>query len=223
MIINKKYELLQTEHEKTRKSLGKAENELIATRDKIKQNAVGKKSDKEDYRQTIIKMEQKLAQISHELRKKDAVLVKLQGKVSKDLMSNVIYKNSYEYTAKLNNLNENIYEHFTNTECKNFPIHQLSLMLKGGYEENQHHLLDENSRLKECIRYLQDELVNILNEVIKTALGKAPKLSEKILGPINIKPIVFNLPMGGIINDVYGILRENICRIRDSLNIILTI
>ena len=224
MIISKKLELSQRESEHIKKALGKAENDLLAMREKMKVSVTGQKNDKEDYRQTLLKMEQKVAQVSHELRKKEANFTKVQEQYRKTTKDSLPYKNGFDITYKVSAEGlEPLYKHIAS--CNSPPVHQFALLLKAGYEETQRRLVEENSRLKDCMKYLQDELVGMLNKSIErvkaTLVGK--EQSTKCLEPIHVKPIVFQMSVGHVLNDIYQIFRENICRIKDALDILITL
>lgn len=173
---------------------------MTGMKDKIKKTSQGEKSSKEDFKQAIIKMEQKVAQISHEMRKKESQNVKIQEQYRKTTKENVNYKNSIEIVAKMPN------EVFL-AQPKSYPQSsgnsELCFMLKAGYEECQKKLVEENARLKESLELLHKEMTCMLNaviEAIKKALNEKKNSSEmKCLEPIQLKPIIFQMPLNNVI------------------------
>jgi len=216
MIINKKYELLQRDHQQLKRALGKMENDLEGMKHKVKTHTTDHKSSKEDYKQSLNKMKQKVAQISHEMRKSGADFSKLQELYRKNAKDNLPYKNGFDTTSKISSEGtEILYKHL---ETCNIPsIHELTFMLKEGYERTQKQLIEENQQLKECLKLLQDEITSSLNQAVEKLKEKLPKEDIKNLESIYLKPMIFQTSITGILNDVYQIIRENIYRIQFTL------
>ena len=218
-LVQKKFELVSRDKEKLQKELGKMENALLNMKEQAKRTATGEKTNKEDFKQTMLKMEQKMAQVVHEMRKKETTLGKMQEQYRKATKENVCYKNNVDLTARLDS------EGFCCTPLKEKSMAgaDLCYMLKSGYEECQKRLVEENARMKECLELTHKEIVNMLNRVV----GSLKKMwidrnDTKCIEAIQLKPIVFQMPLGGLVNDIYQIFRENICRMKDCLEVILT-
>ncbi len=226
MIVQKKLELSSRENERLRRQLGKQENAVTDLKEKMKVAAVGVKSEKDDSRQALTKMEQKVAQTAHEARKKEAQFARIQEQYRKAMKESVPYKNGFDILSKLGSDGlEGAYKHVET--CGMPAAHQLVIMLKAGYEATQQRLVEENGRLKDCINMLQSEMAEMLNSVIASFKGKLTDKEHmnevKCLEPIHIKPIVFQMSLGQIVNDIYQILRENLCRLKDALETLLTL
>jgi len=222
MIIEKKLELSQRECTQLKKQLGQVENQLQDVKQKMKENLTSKKNNKEDHRQAINKMEQKVTQISHEARKKENNYIKLQELYRSKIKDTTLYKNNFDIASKVSNesINE-LYMH--SKECKEFAVHNLALMLKEGYERTQEKLMTENSQLKECLKLLQDEVTSILSELVEKMRGRLTESETKGLEAIQIKPIIFQTQIGSVLGDIYQIVRENICRIKDAIETLINL
>lgn len=206
MIIQKKYDLSQHDKEKLQKELGKMENNILTLKEQLQKHTEVKKNEKTDFKQITLKMEQRFAQLSHDMRKKDALATKLQEQIRKVTKESTLgYKNDYELSAKLEAAAgvsgsgaEIIGKGIETSEG----YKELAGMLKDGYESCQKKLLSECSRLKECLELLQKEMEGILNSAIASLKGKVSGQEEryelKCLEPIQIKPIVFQMPMEGV-------------------------
>ncbi len=214
----KKLELTLREKEKLQRELGKMENSISTLKEQAKKTATGEKSNKEDFKQTMLKMEQKMAQVVHEMRKKETSLGKIQEQYRKATKDPFVYRNTIDLTSKLDS------EGFSLGKEKSTAGSDLCYMLKTGYEECQKRLVDENSRLKECLELTQRELAGMLNRVVAQLkkMWQDRREDEKCIEPIQLKPIVFQMPLGALVNDIYQVFRENICRIKDCLEVILT-
>lgn len=215
--MQKKLEFAVRDKEKLEKELGKMENSMLTMKEKIKKTTSGEKSNKGDFKQTIFKMEQKTAQVIHEMRKKEALLTKMQEQYRKATKENLLYRNNIDICSKA--------ELSVLDLDKESPEDDLCCMLKNGYEEGQKRLIEENTRLKECLELTHKEVANMLNKGVKVlkkmwSEGKGKEIPE--LEPIQLKPIVFQMPLKELINDIYQIFRENIYRIKDCLDTILS-
>jgi len=217
MVIQKKLELTIREKEKLQKELGKMENSLQNLQEKVKISTNGVKTNKDDFKQTVQKMEQKVAQAMHEIRKKETNMGKMQEQYRKATKDTLLYKNTIDMTSRLNSEGINF------TKEKSCGSNDLLFMLKNGYEESQRKLIEENSRLKECLELTHKEIVNMLNKAIQMLKNIwSEKKSEKCIEPIQLKPIVFQMPLGTLISDIYQIFRENIGRMKDCLDAIIS-
>ena len=196
MIVQKKLELTTRDREKLQKDLGRMENTLTGMKDQIKKTSTGEKSNKCDFKQTMIKMEQKIAQATHEIRKKETLFVKMQEQYRKATKESVIYRNGIEISAE----GCETLQRITSGEGEE----DLAYMLKTGYEECQKRLVEENGRLKECLELTQKEMTSMLNSVItalKKVLCEKKDCSEmKCVEPIQLKPIVFQMPLGHVLD-----------------------
>ncbi len=197
MIVQKKLELMTREKDKLQKELGKLENTLATLRDQIRKSTSGEKTNKDDFKQTMLKMEQKLAQSVHEQRKKESLFGKMQEQYRKATKETVMYKNGIEITSALEA------EGFSHVlSPSGGAAGNLCYMLKIGYEECQKRLVEENGRLKECLELTQKEMTAMLNKVVDTLkrtvfLKKDPD-EMHCVEPIQLKPIVFQMPLGTV-------------------------
>lgn len=216
--VQKKLDLSIRDRTKLEKELGKMENSMITMKEQVKKSTNGEKSNKGDFKQTVFRIEQKMAQVIHEMRKKESMLTKMQEQYRKVTKENLLYKNCIDICAKVDLANTDFFK-------ETMPEEDLCYMLKNGYEESQKRLVDENSRLKECLELTHKEVANMLNGVVNTLKqiwkeGKGKEIAE--LEPIQLKPIVFQMPLRDLVNDVYQIFRENIYRMKDCLDAILS-
>jgi len=191
---------------------------MLTMKEKMKKSTNGEKSNKGDFKQTIFKMEQKTAQVIHEMRKKETQLTKFQEQYRKATKESLLYRNNIDICAKVELT-------ALDFDKEVLPEEDLCYMLKNGYEESQRRLIEENSRLKECLELTHKEIANMLNKGVRMlkkmwSEGKGKAIAE--LEPIQLKPIVFQMPLKDLINDIYQIFRENIYRIKDCLDTILS-
>ena len=221
MLTGKRLELLQRENTQIKRQLGKCENDLLDMKQKIKANISDKKNSREDYKQLISKMEQKVIQVLHDIRKKENEFTKIQELYRKKTKDNFHYKNNFDTINRISNEGiESMYQHLNNEETA---FRQLALMLREGYENTQRNIMDENAQLRECLRVLQEELASIINHIIENIKEKFPDKEVNCIESIYIKPIIFKTSVSSILNDVYQIIHENVCRIKDAVEFVITL
>ncbi len=189
------------EKEKLQRELGLAENKLAELKDQMQRTTKGQKNNKEDFKQSMVKLEQKVAQVGHELRKKESQFAKVQEQYRKATKECVLYKNSIDITSKLGSEGYMPGVRATSSATPTAAA-ELAYMLKTGYDDCQKRLVDENSRLKECLELLQKELAGVLNSAVQTftmSVGRQEDRKEmKCLEPVQLKPIVFQMPLGNV-------------------------
>eukprot|EP00826_Nyctotherus_ovalis_P050926 TRINITY_DN6312_c0_g1_i2.p1 TRINITY_DN6312_c0_g1~~TRINITY_DN6312_c0_g1_i2.p1 ORF type:complete len:354 (-),score=102.02 TRINITY_DN6312_c0_g1_i2:62-1123(-) len=222
MIVEKKLELAQRDNVQLKRQLGKAENELLEMKQRVKENLTNRKSSKEDYRQLVNKMEQKVTQITHEMRKKENSLAKIQELYRSKVKDAAPYRNGFDVVSRVASESMDLlYSHAK--DCEELAVHNFAVMLREGYERTQGKLVEENSQLKECLKLLQDEIASILSELVKKVRTKLPENETKCLEAIHIKPIIFKTSVATMLSDIYQIVRENICRIRDAVETVINL
>jgi len=222
MVATKKYELLKRENGQLKRELGKNELELNNIKDQLKASTIEIKNTKEECQQALNKMEQKVTQMVHEVRKNSISLTKMQDLYKKNNKSYLPYKNSIEITNRLSNEEyETMYKHIK--RCDNTSIHNLGNLMKEGYDRSHTKLIEENTKLKECLKIVNSETLTMLNQLIEKLRTKFTEKEMRCIESISIKPMIFEVTAPGILNDLCILMKENISRIKDAHDIVINL
>lgn len=222
MVVAKKYELLKRENGQLKRELGKAELEVTNVKEQLKAYAIENKNTKDECQQAVSRMEQKVTQMVHEMRKNSMSLNKLQELYRKNTKDYLPYRNSMEISNALSSDNfKSMYKHLE--RCDNASMHSLGLLVKDGYEKSHTKLIEENAKLKECLKLVNSETGTMLNELLGKLRGKFTEKEMRCIESISLKPVLFEMTAPGLLGDVSTIMKENITRIRDAHDIVINL
>ena len=222
MIIVKKCELAKRENAQLKRELGKNELIINELKEKLNNHTADTKSSKDDYQQAINKMEQKITQMVHEMRKNSINFTKMQDLYRKNIKDCYPYRNSIEITTRVESNGIGlIYKHINTCEAPG--IHNFGDLVKEGYNKSQNLIINENIKLKDSLKLIHNEIEKMLSQLLEKLKPKFSDKEIRCLEPIQLKPIIFEESCSKNTQDIYIIVKENNTRIKDVHDIVLTL
>ena len=193
---------------------GKLQNQITKLKQDLKKTQENEKHLKDESKQREVKFDQIVAKLNHEIKKKENEFDKIKEHLRKLTNDKVYPKNGIEISKRLDNKGFEIYNYTGENE--------LAFMLKKGYEQCQKQIIEENKRLKDTMQFLQKELKSALDKIIEDIKNReSGHYSE--LEALQVKPVIYEMPMVSTLSDISQIFRENINRLTESIFALHTI
>lgn len=155
-ILHQDNEKLQEKNDQLQNKLKNLTNQLKQTEDNWKRDKEITSTDVEDFRKNNLKLKHKVTQLNHDLKKMEQQNTKLKEKINKKIFDkDMNIRNTIEMTKPIYMNGPLVY---MNKSGEN----EFTYLVTKANHELQNSLKTENSDLKECIKMLQEELLEIV-------------------------------------------------------------
>jgi hypothetical protein len=218
MNLEQENDKLQEKADQLLKKLNYQTNQFKQSESNWKTDREGYTSDLEELRKANLKLKHQVAQYQHEHKKMEQQNEKLKDQIKKKIFDkDMNVKNTIEMTKPIYMNGPLIY---VNKSGEN----EFTYLVTKANQEVQNSLKSENSDLKECIKMLQNELLEIVQ--VKTEhFGKRynteyQKNLDKAMTEHDIQPLntdLVNMPFEHSGKTILTQFQENIRRLRDFL------
>jgi flavodoxin len=216
--LHQEQEKLQDKNDTLQNKLKRLTNQLKQTEDNWKNDKETSSNDSEEIRKENLKLKHKVTQSNHDLKKSEQLNIKLKEKINKKIFDkDMNIRNTIEMTNPIYMNGPLVY---VNKSGEN----EFTYLVTKANQELQNSLKTENSDLKECIKMLQEELLEIVkvkvSHVNKRYSTEFQQDMDQTLARHDIEPI--NMDLVDMPFDLTGRViitkfQENIRKLRDFL------
>jgi len=214
-----KNSILDQENEKLKDKNDSLQNRIKTLTNQGRQNDTNWKGEREGYttdleklRKDNMKMKHQVTQLQHEMKKNEQQREKLKDQIKKKIFDkDMNIKNTIEMTNPIYTSGPLIY---VNKSGEN----EFTYLVTQANQEVQNSLKTENSDLRECIKMLQNELLEIVQVKAKDFSRRydgAQAQNDHGIEPMDTDLV--NMPFEMTGRDIISHFQENIRKLRDFL------
>lgn len=154
----------------------------------------------------------------HELKKQENEIFRIKKQMTKILDEKTTFSNSY-MEVKLSTDMKRVAKICDQYRAKG-DIEFIE-MLKNGFDSTYNVYVEENSKLRNCLMALQNDLRDLVESKTKLIKDTKSKIKDELLKEVNMKlyrlkiiqPLAFKLSLADNIKDIHAVFKENIDRV----------